>query len=77
MSAVRWTGCEPIHVTGVMPIRIRTHEAGAYGCNSWKQRHKSRIVCERSSRVMRLETAGAALMRIGLNIVRPQNKRAP
>lgn len=54
---------------GVLPIRIRIHDARPCGCNSWKQRYQSRIVCERSSRVMRLETAGAALMRIGLNIV--------
>ncbi len=75
MSAVRWTGCEPTHGMGVMPIRIRTQEAGAYGCNSWKQRHKLRIVCERSSRVMRIKLPVAALMRIGLNIVRRTRTR--
>lgn len=40
-----------------MPICIRTREEWSYGCTLWKQRHKWHMMRERSSRVMRVNTA--------------------
>lgn len=70
VPAVRWTACESVHGMDDMPIRVRISDEWSDGCPLLEQRHKLRMKCKRLSRVVQVNRAGAALMRIGLNIVK-------